>query len=124
MLRKTSHIILSALLLFSTVGLTISKHYCGGKHVSTSIYSEAEACCDSDDCCKNETEVLQLDEDFSVSAVLGLPESIQIDLLVFSLTLLKPNFEEYSANDEIVFADSLPPPKTQTFLAKRQIYLL
>jgi hypothetical protein len=112
------------LLLLSTSGLAISKHYCGGKLVATSVFIEADSCCDSDDCCKNETEVFQLDEDFSVSTAIELPESIQIDLLVVSLVLLKFSIEENSLLNEFLFTDSPPPPKINTSLAKRQTYLL
>ena len=82
MLRKASHTILSVLLLTATIGLAISKHYCGGELVSTKIFAEADSCCDSGDCCQNETETYQLDEDFSVSAVTEIPESAQFENLL------------------------------------------
>ena len=112
------------LLLLSTTGLAISKHYCGGELISTSLFVEADSCCDSDDCCKNETEVFQLDEDFSVSTALELPESVQIDLLAVSLVVFNLSIEENLIVDEFLITDSPPPPKIQTSLAKRQTYLL
>lgn len=124
MFKKASHIILSMLLLISTVGLAISKHYCGGELISTSLFVEADACCDSDDCCKNETEVFQLDEDFSVSTTLEIPESIQIDLLAISLMVFNLTLEENSTAEEFQLIDSPPPPKIQTSLSKRQSYRL
>jgi len=124
MIKKASHIILSMLLLLSTTGLAISKHYCGGELISTSLFVEADSCCDSDDCCKNETEVFQLDEDFSVSTALELPESVQIDLLAVSLVVFNLSIEENLIVDEFLITDSPPPPKIQTSLAKRQTYLL
>ena len=124
MLKKASHIILSMLLLLSTAGLAISKHYCGGELISTSLFVEADSCCESDDCCKNETEVFQLDEDFSVSTAIELPETVQIDLLAVSLMVLNLIVEENSLADEFINPDSPPPPKIQTTLAKRQNYLL
>ncbi|MEN8118635.1 MAG: hypothetical protein ABFS16_16750 [Bacteroidota bacterium] len=124
MIKKASHIILSMLLLISTTGLAISKHYCGGELISTSLFVEGGSCCDSDDCCKNETEIFQLDEDFSVSTSLAIPESVQIDLLAISLVVFNLNIEENSIADDYILIDSPPPPKIQTSLAKRQIYLL
>jgi hypothetical protein len=124
MLKKASHIILSLLLLVSTTGLAISKHYCCGELISTSLFVEADSCCDSDDCCKNETEVFQLDEDFSVSTAIELPESVQIDLLAVYLVVLNLSVEENALVDEFLITDSLPPPKIKTSLAKRQTYLL
>jgi hypothetical protein len=124
MLRKSSHIILSILLLFATIGLTISKHYCGGNHVSTSIFGEAEPCCDSDDCCKNETESYQLDENYSSVSISEVPQSTKfqlVDLTILIFDHTKFNLE--SINDFFV-ANSPPPLKIQTFLSQIQTYLL
>jgi hypothetical protein len=124
MIKKASHIILTILLFFSTVGFAISKHYCAGELISMSLYTEADACCDSNDCCKNETEVFQLDEDFSPTPVLEIPESFQIDLLAVSLIVFNLTLVENSVVDEYELIDLPPPPKIQTTLAKRQTYLL
>lgn len=124
MIKVASHIILSLLLLVSTTGLTISKHYCGGELVSTSVYTEADSCCDSGDCCKNETEIIQLDVDYSVSSTVVVPESVQTELMIFSLAVVKLNIEENTLPHVVVLSDSPPPPKIQTSLAARQTYLL
>ena len=124
MIKIASHIILSLLLLLSTTELAVSKHYCGGELISTSVFTEADSCCDSGDCCKNETEVFQLDEDFSVSTALELPETIQLDLLAVSFVVLNLNMKENSFVDEFLITNSPPPLNIQTSLAKRQSYLL
>ena len=92
--------------------------------ISTSLYAEADACCDSDDCCKNETEVFQLDEDFSATTVLELPESVQIDLFAVSLVVFNLTLDENSIIEDYALTDSPPPPNIQTSLAIRQTYLL
>lgn len=124
MLRKTSHIILSSLLLFATVGLTISKHYCGRNLISTSIFGEAESCCDNSDCCKNETETFQLDEDYSLVSVSEVPQSAEFELL--NLAILVYNFSVIETKEiqEFFESDLPPPPKIQTVLSQRQTYLL
>jgi len=45
MLKKILHIVLVALLLVSTMGITISLHYCGGKLYDTGVFTEADNCC-------------------------------------------------------------------------------
>jgi hypothetical protein len=110
--------------LISTTGLTISQHYCGGELVSTSIFDEAKSCCDSDDCCKNETELIQLDVDYSISSPVVIPESIQIDLLAISLVVFNLTLEENSIVEKYAIVHSPPPPDIQTSLATRQTYLL
>ena len=124
MSRKTSHIILSALLLFATVGLTISKHYCGGNYISTSIFGEAESCCDSDECCKNETETFQLDEDYSLVSVSEVPQSAEFELLDFAILVYNFTGVETEEIEEFFESDLPPPPKIQTVLSQKQTYLL
>ena len=124
MLRKASHIIFSALLLIATVGMTISKHYCGGNHVSTSFFVEAKSCCDSGGCCQNETETFQLDEDFSVSSIIEVPETAHSEIISVALVLLEKTFEENENKSEFIISDLPPPPKIQTSLSKKQLYLL
>src|SRR5690606_1502853 len=48
-MRKSLHIFLAFLLLFSTTGVAISKHYCGEILQSVSINGETKSCCDSQD---------------------------------------------------------------------------
>ena len=125
MIKATGHIILSFLLLLSTSGLVVSKHFCGGKLISTSFYVEADSCCDSGDCCKNETEVFKLDEDIQVSTMLELPQLAQMDLLAIPLVIFNLKVEEDQIIEEFTIAESPPPsPKIQISLAKRQTYLL
>ena len=124
MIKIASHIILSILLLLSTTGLAISKHFCGGELISTSLFVEVDSCCDTDDCCKNETDFFQLDEDFSVSSSLESPESVQIDLLAVFQATFNSDVEQNSFIGEFNATVSPPPPNIKTSLAKRQTYLL
>jgi len=45
MLKKAGHILTILLLLFSTTGLTITRHYCGRSLIHTVLYSTPENCC-------------------------------------------------------------------------------
>lgn len=124
MIRRATHIILSFLLLVSTIGLSVSKHYCNGKLISTSFFIDTDSCCDSNDCCKNETEVFQLHEAFSVSVDLYLEESAPIDLLLNPIFLFNDNEIIQSTLKDYIISESPPPTKIQISLAKRQAYLL
>lgn len=44
MIAKVFHIILAFLLLVSSTGLVVSKHYCGGDLKSTALFAEAAPC--------------------------------------------------------------------------------
>ncbi len=124
MLKKVSHIILSVLLLSVTMGLTISKHYCSGELVSTSLFVDANSCCDSDNCCHNENEYLQLDEDYSIVSASEIPESTEFELLDFAVLISNFEIFEIEKSEKFYVSDSPPPPKIQLVLAMKQSYLL
>lgn len=76
MLRKTHYIIIAVMLLISTAGFTVSKHYCGTRLIETSLNALPESCCDSTgtpNCCHNEVMHYQLDDDFTGSITTLLP---------------------------------------------------
>lgn len=56
MLKKTGYIALATLLILTTVGFVISRHYCNGELVSIQVDLPADNCCDedADNCCTNE----------------------------------------------------------------------
>ena len=126
MFRKTAHIILVLLLLTTTIGFSVSKHYCGSRLVEVSINSEAEPCCDNmgnSNCCHNETEYFQLEED------LIKPVSFE-NIRIASFNILFPLVFVYFFNapgnieTEILnFAESPPPPAIQAKLSLLQAYL-
>jgi hypothetical protein len=59
-------------IVFSTVGLSRTAHYCGDKLSSLTYFTKATCCCDdadedTDGCCKNERTVIQYKADYVVS---------------------------------------------------------
>ncbi len=100
MIRKISNIIIAIILLVSTTGFTISKHYCGNELITVEINGEAESCCDSPDCCHTETQFNKLNVDFLGSVSEGqIDENKPYDLFdvfqhVVSYLEIKSPFEE------------------------------
>ncbi|WP_163324219.1 HYC_CC_PP family protein [Draconibacterium mangrovi] len=124
MIRKLSHIILVSLLLISTMGLAVSKHYCHSSLVDVSIFAQADSCCDDGGCCSNENHFYQVKEDFSAPVISTIPVLAEIDVLQHSfidLDLLIPS--EYS-EENFTLTDDPPPPTVLEFLAEEQVYLL
>jgi len=124
MLKKFSHIILSTLLMVSTMGVAISKHYCSGTFVSTSVFHEAKSCCGDSDCCHNEDQLFKLKDDFSAPVVLSAPILAELDILGHNVLdtglLVSPETEIPT----LFYADSPPPPIIQKVLSLKQTYLL
>lgn len=125
MLRKVSHIILSSLLLISTMGLVISKHYCSGDLVSVSVFYEANSCCGVSDCCHNEDLIVKVKDDFSSPVISTIPVLAEINILGNGLLNTESLLKEPKLDNKSIFRDFSPPPKTtQTVLSLKQVYLL
>jgi len=124
MIKRIVHIIIALILLITTMGVTVSKHYCKENLVKITINAEAESCCDIENgCCRNETKHYQLEEDFVFAAfVYDLPDS-GIDVLfpiVFSMIQIEPGKDIPSP---LIYSDLPPPPRIQTILSLLQTYL-
>jgi hypothetical protein len=124
MIRKLSHIILSALLLATTTGLLVSKHFCNEMLISTAVYAEAETCCETADCCNTETEIFQLDEEYSAPVVSGLPDLVELELPFSTAGDYNLMLSERINFLTIPQKEPPPPPTVLKFLSLRQTYLL
>lgn len=71
-MKKALSISLLMLFITATVGVTVSKHFCGGKLADTSLFASATCgSCDKDmagNCCQDESEFFQMDEDFVITS--------------------------------------------------------
>jgi hypothetical protein len=126
MLKKVSHIILSSLLLISSIGMVVSKHYCGTTLVSVNVDKEADSCCGAGaDCCHNENEFFQVKDDFVVAAnQISFENSFALDVLFYQAI---PFLMSTIGDNESVFIasnESFPPPLIQTVLSSLQTYRL
>lgn len=124
MLKRTSHIALMLLLIITTTGIAVSKHFCNELLISTSFFSEPESCCGSDNCCHNDLQFYNLDGDYPAPALSELPEIIEIELLAVTENTLFSHNEENETKG--YFTGRKPPPKPDlhTILSKNQVYLL
>lgn len=70
LVHKTFSVALSVLVLFSTLSLTIEKHFCGDVLVDVAVFTETEKCADDiavidetvitkKSCCKDEIDVIE-----------------------------------------------------------------
>ena len=123
MIRKLSHIILATLLLTTTMGFAVSKHFCHSSLVDVSFFTKADLCCDDGGCCTNENHFYQVKEDFSAPVISTIPLLAEIDILHQTLldpVILFPN--EFT--EEFELTNDPPPPTVMEFLAEEQLYLL
>jgi len=89
MFRNFGYIMLYALLILSTIGFAISRHYCNDKLMSISVNLPNESCCDDfeSECCHDEKMMVVLKVDLTQPVASETPIS-EIDL--FSNTPSEP----------------------------------
>lgn len=127
MIKGVLNTIVLIILLITTTGFTITRHYCGETLVSVAIEREAEPCCEDDmgDCCHNESETFILEGDF-------MPVIFNHDfhdLTVIELYLNKGlNLDLFCSNEDntnnCITAFSPPPENIHTLLSRLQSYRL
>jgi hypothetical protein len=121
MLKKISHIILVSLILVTTMGMTVSKHYCGSSLESVGVLSTPDRCCEiPTGCCHDESFTIKVEDDFSVT-------SHAFDFTQFAVilpALIELNQIESTEKQSFVSFIVIPPPKIQTVLSSLQTYLL
>ncbi len=117
--EKIVHLIVASVLLASTIGVVINKHYSGGELFSTALFVEAESCCETSCChslpmegCREEFEYHKLDVDFTIPDNSTSLHSITLDI---SLFLINAEFTNNLYSDAIqnnfALRDRKPPPK-------------
>ncbi len=70
MINKAANIIVMLMLLFGTTGLNITRHYCSGNLVSTSVFTIPEKCCQGS-CpgCRDENIKFRITDQYESSQV-------------------------------------------------------
>lgn len=127
MFRNTTSLFLIVLLLATTTGYTISKHYCGDNFIKTSLIVEAETCCGNkgtSDCCHNENEYLQMEEDFVIPFIIEELPTAALDIL---FPIVIEYFHDTTMEVEIYlfnFAESPPPPLLSSELSFLQSFII
>jgi hypothetical protein len=130
LIRKISHIVFSLVLVITTTGMTITKHYCGTRLVSVKIISEPEKCCDNSNCCHNETITIKLDSDILNEvpdySLRIFPSSFSPaqDLFFNNNSLFSDILLNHTSEGDITGFPDLPPPKLSTVLPMLGAFLL
>lgn len=124
MSRQVSHIILSFLLLVSTAGLAVSKHYCGEHLISTDLFDDSDSCCDNGNCCHDEHTFYQVDTDFTAPGFILLPHVFGMDLFLGLPDASTTGYYRQGKPDDIEEREIPPPSGIQEVLSMRQAWLL
>lgn len=107
MLRKTANILLLTLFLFTTMGFTITQHYCGNRLISISLKNVNE-CCKNCNQCHNKVSHIKINDlfDTNADALTVVDYSIYVATPAYICDYL---FAEFG-NALTIFNDTSPPP--------------
>ena len=126
-MNKLVNISLAFLLLISTVGITVDKHYCHGHYIGTWFYVQEDAC-DMDmpmesDWCHDDITVYSVENEFQSAPSTISPTISLIDVLVL---VNKPIIDrvDFKSNQKIAWVDIFPPPPEPNIYTKVQSFLL
>jgi len=115
------------LLLTTTMGFSVSKHYCGARLIEVSINSTIEPCCEdggTSGCCHDETEYYRFDKNFVGPIIIEDNKITDIDILFPSLFICLLNEPVMIESEILNFAESPPPLTLHTKLSLFQTYLI
>lgn len=107
--------------VFSTIGVSVFSHYCGGELEKVSFFTKTNSCCgdESDEamesgCCKNEVSHIAFKEDFTFYTLIKdckAPVNALFNVIPgFSKPVLKSNCAVYSTSKWV------PPDLVQNHL--------
>ncbi|WP_425597748.1 HYC_CC_PP family protein [Winogradskyella flava] len=131
---KLFSVTLSFLVLFSTLSLTVEKHFCGNTLVDTSIFSESKKCgmefneMESEtqslkkSCCKDEIDVLKGQDEIVLKTFDDL-DDIQKQVL-FAFTYAYFNLYESLPKEITPHKDYSPPLLVKNIQALDETYLI
>ncbi|MBI4647170.1 MAG: hypothetical protein HY738_11420 [Bacteroidia bacterium] len=84
MLKRIGHIAIVFLLLISTTGITINKHFCCGRLIAFSLFSKPEPCCKGVcNSCHDESKHIKITNPFESSSLLEISGNFYIFLQIF-----------------------------------------
>lgn len=107
--KKITHIIMVFLLLVSTAGVTVNKHYSGGELFATAFFVDADTCCETPcGCCNESTDLLKIDADYLAEAY-EFVEVAQFDLL-FAYTAVPEVLQSVTTLFHQFLFEDAPPP--------------
>ncbi|MFA4853307.1 MAG: hypothetical protein WC599_12385 [Bacteroidales bacterium] len=108
MFNKFLNIVLVILLLASTAGITINKHYFGNKLLFTTFFHKKSCCKTSCNCCHNEVKQVKVKDAFQISKV-SLPDKTNTIKEIVSVVL---NFSFMVLSNPVKHFIYLPPGMT------------
>lgn len=122
MLKKIVHIVFCLLLIVATTGFTISKHYCGNKLLSVSLF-DGDKCMCVGPCkdCHTNIKQIKVSDNYSISEVLHPKAPVSAFAILIYNTEFSPLASIAIGNYLFEYKD--PPPCSQSLFILHQSFL-
>ena len=127
MIRKTINSVLLIVFMFSSIGYSLSMHYCGSTRISASVIMQPKSCCgdESGTCCHNEIKHYQIEDSYFVSTQEINEQTKQIsDLILVVASSSSLHINDIARTELHFIAESPPPVSLDKYLSSLQTYLL
>lgn len=102
--------------VFSTIGVSVISHYCGGELEEVAVFSKPTSCCGEDEedmdggCCKNETTHVHFQKDFTFYQLIKDVKASELALVIFNFQWFAYNFNQVDGS-HITLNKEFQPPK-------------
>ena len=124
-LKKGIHILISAILLVATTGLTVSEHYCQNRLVEKKIAGKVHSCCDDDNCCRNETSTFQVQDQYTFSEIhVNDPAGIPVIMILWTPLEAGIQNQIYLTGNQVLTPWKIPLSVTTPDPARTQVFLV
>lgn len=126
-MSKLINISLAILLLISTIGVTVDKHYCEGHYVGTWFYAADDACGmgmpAENDCCNDDINIYSVENEFQFVSSIASP-SLQFVAYVTLPNEADQRIIEDQFRNPHDWQSGLPPPISPKIYIKVQSFLI
>lgn len=101
--------------VFSTVGVSVISHYCGGELEEVALFSKPTSCCGGEEeemeegCCKNEVTHVSFQKDFTFYQLIKDCKAPVLALVIFNFEYSIFNFDG-TVDSFISVQKEFPPP--------------
>ncbi len=114
--------------VFSTVGVCIIGHYCGGELEQISLFSKPSSCCDGEeeenaanDCCKNDVKHVVFQQDFTFYTLATDCKAFVSDLFIIRPSFIKLAIQNNSEFDFLIHKKNHPPNLVQQDIVSNSV---
>lgn len=112
--------------MFSTVGVCVIAHYCGGELEKVSLFSKPSSCCDgedeeTDDCCQNDVKHVVFQQDFTFQNIVTDCKAFSLDLFIIEPHSFNLVFQNKIGQQFLSYRKFHPPNLVQQDIVSQSV---